>query len=446
MLTKTRLNREEELEREHGQRDPAPPPAPVAQILELQRTMGNQAAMALMARSSARATVAREPETAEAPQANASISQAIADRDIGAIKAIDDFTSASDPQRFELIAILLDQFWVGPRDEAALERIWASFGERLPAMMATHARVWWDCVDRGAELKRWTRQDNLNLTCEISPGVINDRQVRRAIARIDEIPENDYLQFRLLMYYAGSGAELAFICKALAAERSIADIATFANTIRGKDRPWLLANLNVADENVAQGGASAGIQQQWQMACGPSSVQTIHAQNDPIYALSLTAAGPVSGASWTNLPMTLEQGAILIGHGSMPTPLGTAGQGAWVESDLNNISSATGVTYAFTLVTAIAPVNPAGGEVDKAVTSIIGFVDQGIQVPILIGGGPTVTAHYVMGLRAQGDSILVNDPGSGTTTWVTRAQFLSNTLAPPLSWPFLAGYDRPSPK
>ena len=94
------------------------------------------------------------------------------------------------------------------------------------------------------------------------------------------------------------------------------------------------------------------------MACGPTSVQTIRAQNDPIYALSLTAAGPVSGASWANLPMTLEQGAILIGHGSMPTPLGTSGQGAWVESDLNNISSATGVTYAFQLITAIAPVNP----------------------------------------------------------------------------------------
>jgi hypothetical protein len=445
MTTRTKLKREEDVEREDGRRDPEPAPAPVAQMLDLQRTMGNQAAMALMARS-VRATLAREPGTAEAPQANASISQAIADRDIGAIKAIGDFTPASDPQRFELIAILLDQFWVGPRDEAALERIWASFGERTPAMMATHARVWWDCVDRGAELPRWTRWDNLNLTCEVAPGVINDRQVRRAVARIDELPESEYLQFRQLMHYAGSGAELAFICKALAAERTIGDIAAFANTIRGKDRPWLLANLNVADENVAQGGASAGIQQQWQMACGPTSVQTIRAQSDPIYALSLTSAGPVSGASSANLPMTLEQGAILIGHGSMPTPLGTAGQGAWVENDLNAISSTTGVTFAFRLVTAIAPVNPAGGEVDKAVTSIIGFLNQGIQVPILIGGGPTVTAHYVMGLRAQGDSILINDPGSGTTTWVTRQQFLTNTLAPPLSWPFLAGYDEPSQK
>ena len=61
---------------------------------------------------------------------------------------------------------------------------------------------------------------------------------------------------------------MAFLCKALAAERTIGDIATFANTIRGKDRPWLLANLNVADENVAQGGSASGIQQQWQMAGG----------------------------------------------------------------------------------------------------------------------------------------------------------------------------------
>src|SRR5689334_24007013 len=118
MTTRTKLKREEDVEREDGRRDSAPPPAPVSQMLDLQRTMGNQAAMAMMARS-VRATLAREPGTAEAPQANASISQAIADRDIGAIKAIDDFTPASDPQRFEMIAILLDQFWVGPRDEAA---------------------------------------------------------------------------------------------------------------------------------------------------------------------------------------------------------------------------------------------------------------------------------------------------------------------------------------
>jgi hypothetical protein len=443
MAARPRLKHDEDSETPElrpAQEAPAPPP--VSALIAMQRAAGNQAVLSLMARR----TLARDPQTAEAPQANASISQAIADRDADAVRAIGDLSSASDPQRIEMIEILLEQLWIDASDEAALERIWASFGDRLPAMMATRARLWWECVDRGAALPRWTRQDNLNLTCEISPGVINDRQVRRAVARVDALPDSEYLQFRQLIHYAGSGAEFAFLCKALAAERSVSDIAAFANTIRGKDRPWLLAHLNVADETVAQGSSASGIQQQWQMSCGPTTVQTLHAQNDPIYALSLTSAGPVSGANWANLPMTLEQGVILLGHGSTPTPIGTAGQGAWVESDLNALAAATGVTYTFTAVTAVQPTNPAGGAVDQAVTSIIGFLNQGMQVPLVIGGSPGQTAHYVMALRAQGDSILVNDPGSGTTSWVTRAQFVANTLSPPLSWNLLAGYDRPSPK
>jgi hypothetical protein len=432
MTTRTPAERQDEAERTLALKRPEPRAPAVARVLALQRTAGNRAVAAL---------VARDP-VADAP-AVTNVSQAIADRDIGAIKAIDDFSSASDPQRFQMIDILLDQFWVGPRDEAALERIWASFGERLPDMMATHARQWADCVDRGAELPRWTRYDNLGLTCEISPGVINDRQVARAVAAIGRLSDPDYLQFRQLMHYAGSGAELAFLCKALAADRGVADIATFAATIRGKDRAWLLANLNVADETTAQGASTMGIQQQWQMSCGPTTVQTLHAQNDPIYALQLMSSGPVVGQNMANFPMTVEQGVTLLGHGSMPTPLGTNGQGAWVESDLNSLSAATGVTYTFTAVTALQPTNPANGDIDKAVTSIVGFLDQGIQIPLVIGGSPGSTAHYVMAMRAENDQILVHDPGNGITTWVTRAQFLANTLAPPLSWAFLAGYDRP---
>jgi hypothetical protein len=402
-------------------------------MLALQRSAGNRAVAAL---------IARDP-TAQTPPVTKSVAQAIADEDTDAIAAMPDFSSASDAQRFQLIDILNDQFFVGPGDEAALERIWASFGERLPELMATHARQWADSVDNGAKLQRWTRWDNLGLTCEISPGVINDRQVARAVAAIGHLSDPDYLQFRQLMHYAGSGAELAFLCKALAAERSMAEIAAFAGAIRGKDRAWLLANLNVADETTAQGASTMGIQQQWQMSCGPTTVQTLHAQNDPIYALELTSGGPVVGQNMANFWMTVEQGMTLLGHGSTPTPIGTSGQGAWVESDLNALSKATGVTYAYTAVTAVQPTNPANGDVDKAVTSIAGFLGQGIQIPLVIGGSPGATSHYVMALRAENDSILVHDPGNGITMWVTRAQFLSNSLSPPLSWAFLAGYDRP---
>src|SRR4051794_25478930 len=206
MLLRTQRERDEDLTR--SRRGDAAPPAPAAHVLALQRRLGNRAVAAMLA---------RDPVADTAPTTD--MAQAIADRDIGAIKAIDDYSPASDAQRIEMIEILLDQFWVGPRDEAALERIWASFGERLPAMMATRARLWADCVDRGAELKRWTRYDNLALTCEISPGVINDRQVGRAVARVGQLNDADYLQLRQLIFFAASGAELAFICKALAAER-----------------------------------------------------------------------------------------------------------------------------------------------------------------------------------------------------------------------------------
>jgi hypothetical protein len=427
------LERDEDARRTLAVRRPEPPAPAPARMLALQRSAGNRAVAAL---------IARDP-TAQTPPVTKSVAQAIADEDTDAIAAMPDFSSASDAQRFQLIDILNDQFFVGPGDEAALERIWASFGERLPELMATHARQWADSVDNGAKLQRWTRWDNLGLTCEISPGVINDRQVARAVAAIGHLSDPDYLQFRQLMHYAGSGAELAFLCKALAAERSMAEIAAFAGAIRGKDRAWLLANLNVADETTAQGASTMGIQQQWQMSCGPTTVQTLHAQNDPIYALELTSGGPVVGQNMANFWMTVEQGMTLLGHGSTPTPIGTSGQGAWVESDLNALSKATGVTYAYTAVTAVQPTNPANGDVDKAVTSIAGFLGQGIQIPLVIGGSPGATSHYVMALRAENDSILVHDPGNGITMWVTRAQFLSNSLSPPLSWAFLAGYDRP---
>ena len=442
--------------------DRAAPEPPQAAVLQLQRSAGNQATLALLNPSTR--TLSRDPDagTADAGTAPASSSAqtsatsgspdfaaAIDARDIGAIKRIDDFRGASDAQRLSMIEILLDQWWVGPYDEAALERIWESFGERLPETMATQARLWADCVDRGAELPRWTRYDNLYLTCEIQPGVISMRQVQRVPPRVDALSESDYLQFRQLMHFAGSPMQLAFICKALAAERSVGDIATFANTIRSQPDTWLISNLAITPDQTPVGSsAQTGAMQQWQMSCGPTTVQVLQAETDPIFALSITSGGAINDQTQSNQALTTGQATILQGQGSTPTPVGTAGQGAWVESDMNALSASTGVTYTYTSVTATFPTNAADSDVDRAVTRIIAFLDRDIPVPIVIGQGSATTAvstaHYVMCLRASGDQILIHDPGNGTTAWVGRAQFLSNGLAPPLSWPSLAGYDRPS--
>jgi hypothetical protein len=70
------------------------------------------------------------------------------------VKAIEDFSPATLEEKLQLITILLQQGWVGPFDEWALEDIWRSFGDNVLQMGAAHFDVWKQCVDRGAELEK----------------------------------------------------------------------------------------------------------------------------------------------------------------------------------------------------------------------------------------------------------------------------------------------------
>ena len=62
------------------------------------------------------------------------------------------FHLASDDDRYRLIGILLNQGWVGPRDEYYLEHIWGSFGKNLPDAARKGLVLWNQCVERGADL------------------------------------------------------------------------------------------------------------------------------------------------------------------------------------------------------------------------------------------------------------------------------------------------------
>lgn len=86
-------------------------------------------------------------------KSNAELLQDGSNGDLQAIKEITDFSGATDDQRFAMIRTLLNQSWVGPRDEYALEAIWLSFGDRVTAMAGTHMDLWRQSADRGAELK-----------------------------------------------------------------------------------------------------------------------------------------------------------------------------------------------------------------------------------------------------------------------------------------------------
>jgi hypothetical protein len=92
--------------------------------------------------------------TPEQYRARAAVDKALASKDPDDVHEISDFSLASEDERFKLARIVLDQRWVGPFDEYALERLWASFGDNVVSIASTDKgfELWKECLDRGAEL------------------------------------------------------------------------------------------------------------------------------------------------------------------------------------------------------------------------------------------------------------------------------------------------------
>ena len=329
-------------------------------------------------------------------------------------------------------------------DLREIERLWTLL---TADYQVREAELYRQCHRAGARLPRFLVEDEFSIRFLIPDGAISQQQISRMRPAAERLSIDEYLDFRAVLEArsADFGAlHAAFLWKALAARRPMNLILLFARVISGHSDTWLMKNLTVTDELTAIGQYGTGIAQQWQMSCGPTTVQTIRGETDPIYAWRIHQGGSISAQNQGNTDLTMEQGDILQAHGSTPTPIGTAGGGAWVEADLSALSAQTGLSYSFVRVNAVAAGNPADGAVAQAWTAITGFLDQGMFVPLLIGQHPGGNDHYVTALRRAGDNILVNDPGLGRTAWVSRSQVMANTLNPPLSWPYLQGYDRPT--
>jgi hypothetical protein len=299
-------------------------------------------------------------------------------------------------------------------------------------------------------VERWTNEDRAMIAAHIQPGVLTAHQALRIEPDIMALSDDEYTAFRTLLQSAGSGMERAFLCKALAAGRSLSDIAEFAATIRGLSDNWLVRNLNVVDLNEAD-GVERGIIQQYGNSCGPTSVQVIRASADPIYALALRSAGPIEQASEhaVSAPDTIpnqmlagEQKAILDTHaaagtGNPATDRTQPTGGAWVEAEMNALSSATGVTYQTQIVgTAIT--------LEAALDVLRTNLTAGIFVPIVVGGSVGDTAHYVMAMAISGNRIQIHDVATGDTVWRTEQDFKDSTLNLPSGHTMLTAIDVPS--
>ncbi|MBW4522616.1 MAG: DUF4157 domain-containing protein [Scytolyngbya sp. HA4215-MV1] len=91
--------------------------------------------------------------TAAQTEARKLIDQALQDFSQSAFRDITDWSIATDAEKLKLIdkATDLGLGWVGPRDEAALERCWASFGTGFEAAVEGSPYLWNRSVKRGVE-------------------------------------------------------------------------------------------------------------------------------------------------------------------------------------------------------------------------------------------------------------------------------------------------------
>jgi hypothetical protein len=62
--------------------------------------------------------------------------------------------SPSENEGLARVRELLAQRWVGPLDEAEIERIWDSFGPRVLDVAEQNRTLWDECIERGAKLSR----------------------------------------------------------------------------------------------------------------------------------------------------------------------------------------------------------------------------------------------------------------------------------------------------
>ncbi len=250
----------------------------------------------------------------------------------------------------------------------------------------------------------------------------------RAEKRFASLGIFENIQFCIQLILAKNYQERQWLFKALAANRTIDEIQTFAGRIRGQTREWMQDHLRLTGSTF-----DSGIQQQWSHSCNATSVQAVRGEADPIYALEIhdnnpnpytannasgTAANPsMAGDQKTMLESTYSGGASGAHKGVSASRSNiAAGSGRWADDLLNKQSTQTGLGYSTKKI-------GSGFSVGDAIDAINAGVERGNPVPIVIGGTSTSYTHYVVVTQIDKGTTphtyRIHDPWNGVT--VTRS-------------------------
>jgi hypothetical protein len=251
---------------------------------------------------------------------------------------------------------------------------------------------------------------------------------------------------RALLDQAGSPLEAAYLFKALAAGHPVGAIASFASKIAGKNKKWLRQNLSVAD----RAGKGKGMKQQFQDTCGPTSVQVLQAEYDPLFALELNQNNPSMGNVDEHNPLANNEHAAMdqldrylgsqadehpgagVKKGGPVMPAARDGQGGGLPGPellrmMNDIEKFTKMKFG-------QPAQVYGNEsalLPQLEVRLVG----GRMVPLRVAQGTSGGGHLVlaMSFRTRGlffkkKEIQIFDPWAGASTWVKETDILGRNF------------------
>jgi hypothetical protein len=219
-----------------------------------------------------------------------------------------------------------------------------------------------------------------------------------------------------------------YLTKAIANKHSAAEIEAFAKKIAGKNQAWMDENLHLV--GLSQG---KGIKQQWHDSCGPTTIQAMTGELDPIYALKLheenTDMTSVDNTEATkiNPKMAEEQRAELEGHGGVAASRSKdTGKGMGLKGILGEQKDKTGLQF--------ENIDLEAGDLDAQMTKGLDEAQKslkaGLPVPVRVGNGGA-GGHFVL-MTGVDDGpprrYSFHDPWEGKTDIFSEEQIKSGKL------------------
>ncbi|MFE0763391.1 peptidoglycan-binding protein [Streptomyces smyrnaeus] len=263
--------------------------------------------------------------------------------------------------------------------------------------------------------------------------ILTNRDLERSSTRLNSLDAKDRAAYDKLLDGAKSPQERAYLVKALAAGYPMARIQTFARKIHpyGDKPAWLQQHLtpivNRPDDSRREGDHSQKVTfdgYQWRQegdTCVALSTVTMHAQNDPVYALELTTGGHPGDPDHDNgaaFEERLRAEETRVYDRREGDKRGMNGLESEMVAD-DEIGSHTGTDYE-----AIATRTKESRE--EVLPKIREAVDSGQPVPFGARQGDEF-GHQMMIIGQDGGKLQIYNPW-GFTTWVSEDDFVNGTM------------------